>query len=61
MADKPRMWSHAYVRCERCGYDSHEANEVHVYEVDREALECPICRSFACRPLDVDAERGSPS
>lgn len=57
----PVMWIHGYVRCGRCGYDSLEANEVHVYEegrASRTGVECPRCRSLECAPVDVDAERG---
>lgn len=58
MPAEPRMWAHSYARCGRCGYDSLEANEVHVYEADAEVLECPVCRSYDCRPIDVDEARG---
>lgn len=58
MSAEPRMWAHSYVRCQRCGYDSLEANEVHVYEADAEVLECPVCRSYDCSPIDVDEARG---
>ena len=57
----PVMWIHGYVRCGGCGYDSFEANEVHVYEegrVGRTGIECPRCRSLQCAPIDADAERG---